>query len=206
MQMLQYNEAENVELLKRLPVRLRVAFALLSAFRILPMYQRFHHRTGRGDASALEAIVERLWRDITNAPMSTDEVKTDAEQCMELVPSEEDGWDEETQPSAEDAAAAVAYALRARQTGDPQEAAWAGRRVYEAIDRYVNSKTSGLVADPDDELAILSHPLVQAELGRQRRDLHELLEIDRANLSETKLAQLRERSLREAAGFFTRRS
>ena len=70
----------------------------------------------------LEMLKDRLWRDIHGDTMTTDEIEVAVDRAMQLVPSEEDGWDDETQPYAEDAAA-LAYALRARLTCDPQEAA-----------------------------------------------------------------------------------
>lgn len=201
MQHLAYDEASNVRLLEQLATPLRAAFALLCALRILPRYRRFHSATGRGDPVALEAIAERLWEDLGGDKMSDDELKRAAERCLALVPSEEDGWDEATQPFAEDAAAAVAYAVRARLTGDPQEAAWAGRRVYESIDRYVVATTGLSLDDPDDELTVLSHPLVQAELARQQRDLKDLAGLTSSDASHLALSQLRDRSQQEAGTF-----
>jgi uncharacterized protein YjaG (DUF416 family) len=196
-----YDEGFNVQLLKQLPTPLRVGFALLCALRILPRYRRFHSVTGRGDPVALEAIVERLWKDLCGDKMSDDELKRTAERCLALVPSEEDGWDEVTQPLAEDAAAAVAYAVRGRMTGEPQEAAWAARRVYESIDRYVFAMTGLSQGDPNDELTVLSHPLVQAELARQQRDLEDLRRFTSSGFSQSDLRQLRDRSQSESASF-----
>jgi hypothetical protein len=205
MMTLQYDEAEIIERLKYLPVRLRAAFALLAALRILPTYARFHTRTGRGDPSALTALVERLWRDVRGEWMTAREAQAVADQAMRLVPSEEDGWDEDSQPYAEDAAAAVAYGLRARLTNDPQEAAWAARRVYESADHFavtVSRQTSG---NHPDEQAILAHPVVQAELARQTRDLAELAELAKSATDDTQLVQMRQRSEREAESFFQHR-
>jgi hypothetical protein len=128
MTLLIYDEAANIERLKILPLRLRVSFALLTALRILPAYARFHARTGRGDPAALQVLAERLWRDVNGEPMAEYELQQALDLAMTLVPSEEDGWDQQTQPYAEDAAAAIAYALRARLRDDPREAAWAARR------------------------------------------------------------------------------
>lgn len=201
MPFLQFNESDTIEMLRRLSPGFRVAFALLSSFRILPTYRRFHAKTGRGDPATLESTAAELWRDITQHRLSDTEIQMAAARCMELVPSEQ-GWDEDTQPYAEDAAAAVAYAVRARLNGDPQEAAWAGRRVYEAIDHFINAqKEVSATTDPDDQLNVLAHPLVQAELLRQQRDLHELGEMEKMASPEG-LEGLRERSVREAGVFF----
>jgi hypothetical protein len=119
-----------------------------------------------------------------------------------LVPSEDDGWDEETQPYAEDAAAALAYAVRARLSGSAQDASWAARRVYEAIDHYVTA-TSGLsVNSPEAEVKILSDARIQAELARQTRDLEELAELSKRAAGNEDLREKRGRSEREADNFF----
>jgi hypothetical protein len=91
--------------------------------------------------------------------------------------------------------------FRARLTGDPQEAAWAGRRVYESIDRHVVTMTGHSLDNPEDELAVLSHPLVQAELARQQRDLKDLIGLVGATPNPSALLRLRERSQRDAASF-----
>ena len=198
MSILTYDEAGNVDRLELLPTRARVAFALLVASRLLPSYRRFHERTGRGDASALEGIADRLWLDLAGEPMSDDEVQAAAEQCLELVPSEEDGVDAETQPHAEDAA----VALRARQDGDAHNAAWAAQRAYETLDHHAASLLGKKAFGPDAETKILSHPLVQAELARQNRDLVDLTRLDATGELEAQLPTLRDRAQKEADAFF----
>ncbi len=203
MNILSHDEAADTELLNRLPERVRTLFAFLCALRIRPAYLRFWRKTGRGDPATLRSLSERLWRDLLGEQMTRDEAQAAVDRAMELVPSEEDGWDDETQPYAEDAAAALAYAFRARLTGDAREAVWAGRRVYEAADHFaraVVARTSLITLN--DEMAIRSHPLVQAELARQQRDLRELAELDKAGCLDLRLPEMRERSNRESDALF----
>jgi uncharacterized protein YjaG (DUF416 family) len=177
---------------------------LLTALRILPTYRRFHERTGYGAPAALQALVEQLWQDIVGRqPMTEGEVRAAVDRAMELVPSEEDIWDEESQPYAEDAAAALAYAFRTRLTGDPQEAIWAARRVYEAADHFALGTCGIAPGGRENEHAILAHPSVQAELARQKRDLEDLSELARAEMRDSRmLLEMRERSEGEAESFF----
>ena len=115
---------------------------------------------------------------------------------MKLIPQEEEGpWIPE-QADAEDAGAAVAYALRCRQNGRGQEAAWSARRAYEALDRYVINREDIDVNVPGAETQVLAHPLVQAELTRQLRDLQDL-----ATGPDTAL-RLQARAATEGASFF----
>ena len=197
-----YDEASNIAQLQQLPLRLKVLFALLAALRILPAYGRFNAKTGRGDAAALQELADRLWLDVIGQPMTDAEARASADRALALVPLEDDGWDEETQAYAEDAAAALAYAFRVRVTDDPQEAAWAARRVYEAADHLATTTSALAVGAATNERVILSHPVVQAELTRQRRDLQEVAELARRNVIDKEIAQLRARSEAEAASFF----
>ena len=193
---LRYDEDANIARLDKLPVLCRAVFALLCALRLLPSYRRFSDRTGRGDATRLEALVEQLGHDLDRSELNDATLESAIETCSSLIPDEADGWEEETQPYAEDAAAAVAYALRARLTGSSQEAAWAGRRAYEAIDYFVSKSADRFDLQTDAEA--LEHPLLQAELNRQLRDLRELA----ASPSDELLRSLLERSQRESEEFF----
>lgn len=74
----------------------------------------------------------------------------------------------------EDALAAAAYGLRCTANGDPMNAVWAARRAYEAVDRYAGLRQNETAFTDEVEAAILSHPLVQSELQRQRRDVDDL--------------------------------
>lgn len=169
-----YDEAGNLKALALLPSRLRVVFALLCASRLLPAYEQFHSRSGRGNPQSLNAMADKLWADCCDATMSDNEVKANLESCLHLIPEEDEAWDEETQPYAEDAATALAYAYRTRLDGNTQEAAWAARRIYESFDHFIQKAFGVSAYNSDTEQKILSHPLVQAELTRQRRDLFRL--------------------------------
>jgi uncharacterized protein YjaG (DUF416 family) len=115
-----YDEPATVARLEALPERLRVTFALLAASRIAPSYRRFHSRTGRGDAGAFHALVERLWRDLEGDEMRAEELVASVARAAQLIPPEDDGWDDVERAYAEDAAA-LGYAFRARMTGDPRK-------------------------------------------------------------------------------------
>jgi uncharacterized protein YjaG (DUF416 family) len=172
--LLRYDERELVKALERLPRQSRIAFGTACAERLLPAYERFSERTNRGEPKALASILERLWRALRGAAMSAEEVKESLNLGMALIPQEDEGpWVVE-QASAEDAAASVMYALRCWQSGASEEAAWAARRAYEAADHYVINRENIDTNGAGGETRVLSHPIVQAELIRQRRDLDEL--------------------------------
>jgi uncharacterized protein YjaG (DUF416 family) len=195
-----YDEDLNVRLLYDLSLRSRIAFALLCATRLLPVYRRYHGRGKRGKPGAVEGFAEQLWRDLSACEMSNHDIELAVAQCEELIPTEENGRDEDTQ-YANDAVSALAYAVRTRLTGEPQEAAWAGRRAFESVYSYVGALLENRSGIYDDH-AIMSHQAIQAELARQRRDLLELAALEQSGTLDTRLESLRHRAEREAAAMF----
>jgi len=180
--MFDYDEPARVAALRRLSPRLQVAWALLCAERALPGYRRFHRKTGRGDPFAAEALAERLWFDVAGDPMTGSELETALGRAEQLLIDADDGlWSEPTQYNADDATAALFYALAARAHADPQLAAFAGRRLYELADhlaqRALGDQVSARTWTMADEVRLLAHPLVQHELARQEGDLRDLAEL-----------------------------
>jgi uncharacterized protein YjaG (DUF416 family) len=169
-----YDEAHLIKKLETLPKHLRVVFAALCAERIVPAYSAFAERTGSGEPSYLVSVLNRLWQDLEGHEMSNEQIQEDLDACLELIRDENEGQWSSLRAYAEDAVAAVAYALRARQSGKSQEAAWAARRSYEAIDYFVVSQKAINTNEPDAEKRIIAHPLIQKELVRQWEDLNEL--------------------------------
>jgi hypothetical protein len=126
MKILRFNEQELVLQLERLPPPFRTAFAATVAERLLPAYEYFVRRTGRGDPAELAAILQCLWLDLEGSATSAEQ-DHDIAVCMSLVPREDTGAWVAEQVYAENAATALAYALRSRKNGAAQGAAWAGR-------------------------------------------------------------------------------
>jgi len=195
MAMLRYDEVTMVAALARGPLPLRTAFAAACAERLLPAYEEYCRQTGRGDPTVLAGILDRVWAALLGAEMSAEQIRGEIDRCMPLIPEEDDEpWVDE-QAYADDAASAVAYTLRALETGKTQEAAWAARRAYEAVDHHV---THRLAVEGDEH--VLAHPVVQGELARQRRDLDEL--VDGTAVATDLIARLRDRARAEASIVF----
>lgn len=113
---------------------------------------------------------------------------------MALIPGEgREPWGDD-QAYADDAASAAAYVLRALETGDAREAAWAARRSYEAADHYVMYRVG-----VEGEEQVLIHPIVQGELARQHRDIEALLSAD--DNDRDLIVRLRERANEEGREF-----
>jgi uncharacterized protein YjaG (DUF416 family) len=201
METLHFSEQWLINKLDRLPPPLRVLFTTTAAERLLPGYLSYSRLTGRGDPTALSAALDRLWRDIEGQRMDSEQVQEGLELVMKLIPQEDDSsWFPE-QAWAEDAAGAVAYALRCRENGRSAESAWAAQRAYEALDHFVIAKTGIDTSRPGANDEVLSSPLVQAELSRQRRDIDELLARDREDIASV-ARRMRRRALEESQIIF----
>jgi len=189
--MLDYDEPARIAALRGLAPRLRVAWALLCAERALPGYRRACAKTGRGNPFLAECLAERLWFDVAGDAMTSEELEAARTRAEALLDDEDEN----------DAAAALVFAFDARATGDPLEAAWAGRRLYDLADalaqRDLCGERSPATWTAADEARILGHPRVQRELGRQERDLRELASL--ADDFRDALERMKVRSASEAA-------
>jgi uncharacterized protein YjaG (DUF416 family) len=170
-----FDEQQLLSRLTALPSQLRVAFAAACAQRLLPAYERYRVRSNSAGANEVATMLERIWRDLAGDPVSPEELQGFVDRAMAIIPREDaDEW-LPGQAAAEDAAAALAYVVRCRQNGEAQEAVWAARRVYEALDHFVIERDDVDTNLPGAEDRVLTDPLIQAELDRQHRDIDELL-------------------------------
>jgi uncharacterized protein YjaG (DUF416 family) len=198
---LRFDEPDLVARLARLPSKLRVAFAALCAERQLPNYIQFSERSGWGNPNVLEGALESIWKDVQGQPLTKAELETILERCMESIPNDEQ--DTKKEPAyAQDAAASVAYTIRARLADDPQEAAWAAQCAYNAVWYFLMSQIESTSIEPEHVRFVHSHPLVQAELQTQQADLQELqLASAEKSLWVSVISKLRDRARRDAEFF-----
>ena len=142
--------------------------------------------------------LDRLWRELEVPFLSRKEIEECIAAIAALVRDEDDEpWDPDEVPW-QDGIAALAYSFRCLATGSSQEAAWAARRVYEALDCYVTQRDSTDVSSAEGERRVLADPLVQAELIRQQRDLDALGRLTDARDLANALGGFRERANAEA--------
>lgn len=198
---IQFNERERLSALASLSLGGRVAFAASCATRLLPAYSRFSVEAGRGDPQAVQSIASRLWSDLKGETMSDQNLRLVVDQCEDLIPGEnQEPWIA-SQAYADDAVSALAYALRCRISSDPQDAVWASRRALDAVDSFVCNVLMPGVETSDIYKNVQSHPLVQAELERQRRDLAELAEMTNENFTQ-RIVSFEQRAVDESNDVF----
>ncbi len=207
MTLLYYSESQLLKKIERLPRAHRAIFAAACAERQLPGYAIYSKKTGRGQPESLSDVLVWLWGAIASGQYESRVISRKIDLALQLVPREDDGpWANGT-ASAEDASASVVYALKCHSSGDSQDAVWAARRAYENLDNYITTEEDGAVSWvsqsklPADIAQVTSHPLIQAELERQNRDLDDLLGSTDRNANEL-VKSFRERAIAESQFFF----
>ena len=196
MAILEFNEPELRKELDGLPKQLRAAFAAACAQRQYPNYVKFAQRVRNGDANVLARILEELWNAIEGGATKSS-LQKELDLCMSLFPNDEQQAMSGA-AQADNAVASTAYAIRTQLTGDTQEAAWAARRACDALDAYIVSHLNRGIIDRALERRIASHPLIQSELGRQRRDLVELgVKIKHEGDNQALISEFRRRAEQE---------
>jgi hypothetical protein len=163
MTLLTYDEGALVERLSVLDRRAKTAFAASCAQRLLPFFEPYAHAVGRAEwGERLRTIVDASWDLASGAEFDVHALQAEAES---MVPSDEGEWITEM-GYAQNAAAAAAYAIRTSLTDDPQEAAWAGRQVYELADYAVQCNSPEIdMNHPEAEAQILGSAAVQRILA-----------------------------------------
>lgn len=200
--MRKFDESKLIADLKRLPIPLRVAFAAACAERQMLGYRLFRAQANQVAPDALEEALEEVWAE-PSTTNNTDELEQQVEAMMALIPQEnnvEEPWTQ-TATNAQNAGMAVTYALRTKLTGEAQDAAWAARVAYEALDSFVINKEGIDTNKPNEELRVVSHPLVQAEFERQERDLRDLLAASGGEYAEV-VTKIRDQARLESSLFF----
>ena len=174
--MYSFDEGSLIGELAALSDRARTAFAAAAATRQLRNYERLAHAAQAASDQRPREIATQLWTDLRTSAFDRGAWSSTLDEVMTLLPEEGDDWGI-GHALADDALSCLAYAIRCLLSPEPQEAAWAARRAYEAADQAAIRVLGVQPGLPNTEAAIKSHVLVQRELARQRDDLS-LLRID----------------------------
>lgn len=194
---LKFDESKLLKTVDLLPKLLRTAFAVLCAQRLLPAYLAFAERLEPEDCADAASILNRLWSDLEGDKVSLQVVQENLDACLALLGPEDEGEWSDLRACGEDALAAVAYALYTRLNGKSEDAISAARRVYNALDYFVNNE-EGLDFSKSAEEDILAHPLIQRELARQWQDLDDLVKLAAQPNWHGALIALRARAVADA--------
>lgn len=179
------------------PESAQLAFGACATSRLLPGYLQFCAETGHGDSKDMRGALECVWNSVLLGRFAETELRRwhDVAFALTKLPEADDS---EFFVCAENAAAALTFCLRFAMNQDPEGIVRAAHRAYDAAYQHAVSQTvEGLQIATGENLAQwLSHRLVQDELIRQRRDLHEIQVATAATL-DLVIAHLRDRSAAE---------
>ena len=203
MTLLRFDEAQIVRQLETLRPDLRVAFAGLCAQRLLSGIA-FPSIEDSREMQMLQRAASQLWRHVLEADWQPESLERELRECMVLIPIDEGSHPDEARFAYEDAVSSFAYAYRAALSGAAQEAAWAARRVYEAADRAALLETAPSSRGKEQESEILSHPVIQAELTREQKDLESLQLLNKVSHDAAILIGLKQRAEVDGRGSFSR--
>ncbi len=207
MPILRHDEKELWRQMERLPNRLRVAFAVACAQRQVPNYVRFSKVAGQGNPDVLIGALSCLWDELQGKHAAEGQLQQQLDSCMSLLPDPEHDPQGGLAYYAEDAVSSAAYAIGARLKSDTQQAIWAARRAYNALDEFIGAENPSGPFDQKEEERIRLHPLVQAELRRQQADVAQLRKIAAGSISEREgVAEIRHRAEADARVFFGQQS
>jgi Protein of unknown function (DUF416) len=161
-------------------------------------YRSFAIQQGRPFPDPIERTLAELWNDLVGERGSVVR-EEQLEGLIALIPQDvpQGEWTQVFN-NAQNAGMATAYALGTRIRGDAQQAAWAARTAYDALDNFVINSENIDTHKPGAETRVLAHPLVQAELARQDRDLSDLH--DHGGSTHV-IANIRDRARAEATSF-----
>lgn len=198
--LLRFEEAKLVAALDGMPARRRSLFAAMIATRLAPGFEMYAANAKDSGLEELYSALDHLWTQIGEETASEKSSEKTSEQIgtvLELIPDDDNG-----SPffcaQADDAAAALAYALRSLSDPSSREAAWAAKRSYESADNLVIGRPDVEIGGSAEE-AILQDPLIQSELSRQLEDLELAAS---SSLSSLSLKQLRESCLIWGKNFY----
>lgn len=170
--MAKYSEEELEARLWRLDQFQRTAFVAACAERPWPLFERCVRVTGQGDVGVLRRILDMAWS-------AAEEVEVEgmpgAQEAAEaMVPTDDGEWVFEM-GYGQNAAAAVAYAVRTWLADDPQEAVWGARQLYEAADCAAQQSLAGWDVDAGGtESSLFRSRAVQSALEGLSADLVEV--------------------------------
>lgn len=147
----------------------RVAFMALCCERMVPNYDRFTADSGFGDSLVLRRGIDAAWYWLESDRVP-DDLKSVRERAEQQAPNTED-FSSPFTSAALDAANAVASVLDAVSEPEGADAVEVASLARDTVDLYVQEiENLGPNARGLEE-TIRRHPLMQAELGRQREDL-----------------------------------
>jgi uncharacterized protein YjaG (DUF416 family) len=169
-----FDEQGLSDALANMPEWKQIAFMLMCCGRMIPNYERFSADSGFGDATVLRHAAGIAWAAVESGdtPDHLDELRA---ACDSQAPKTEDFVSRYTS-AALDAANATATVLDAIEAPNTAYGVEVARLARDTVDLYLQECLSLNPKHPSFEDELSQHPLMQAELRNQKRDLDTLRE------------------------------
>ena len=174
-----FNLKATVASLKKLDRARRLLLGAIVAERLVPNYRRFEEATRRSNDAALRGYLDVAWENIGAVEINPVKVHALIAQCEHLMPSVDEQKSDKAS-MALDAVNAVCCLLEQIMTDSPEKVAEICAAAIDTIDMFLqrHDLVGVDVIDLEAERRILEHPLMQAELSRQRSDLDAVRSIE----------------------------
>ena len=159
--------------LRHLKHKHQLVFAASCCNRTLPSYGAFSREANWGNFEVIQNAVEYVWNHLEGEAMSIDNLDEYLEQIQENIPD----LDEVTNELAtwgHDSALVAFHMLCNARNHAIEDVVACGTWSYDSVDTFVQMKEHMDPSDPELEIMIASHPVVQRELAQQHYVLEAL--------------------------------
>lgn len=164
-----FNERKMRAWLSPLNHRARVAFVLSCCERTLPHLVAFGEEAGDCSPAELRAILDAAWWYLNGKDLD-DEIPALIDAAKRAAPASPEGSSIHSGPAV-NAGFAVVLLLETIANGALDKVIEAAAVANDSAESYAQADLQLTEGTPDAEAQILAHPLVQAELKRQREDI-----------------------------------
>jgi uncharacterized protein YjaG (DUF416 family) len=165
----EFNEEKLLQELKLVPFWKQLAFLTSVCKRLIPSFFAFSKETGALGTSELESILQKAVRSILKGEINAG-FESDSKLAESFAPETEEHSSIFTS-SALDAATAISILANAFDEQHTSMIVEGAALARDSVDMFIQEIEELKPNDPQLELKILQHKLMQKELKRQREDL-----------------------------------
>lgn len=165
-----FNDKRTLHALAAMQSHQQLAFGAACCERMLPNYETFTQEVKWRDDGPLRRALDTVWKACEGLLPADPHVGDLLSECEHCAPDSAEFTSLYTS-SAQEAAFAVCSLLDFLLDGEVDHIVSVPRYSTDSVDLFVQEREDMDPRDPAREQRILEHPLMQQELGRQRRDL-----------------------------------
>lgn len=171
-----FDLATTRKMLATLPEEHRVAMGVIVCERLVPNFLRFEEATGFSGYDLLKRALDTTWERLAGKQVGSPVLEDLLINCEKLLPDSDD-FATTTVSMAIDAVNAVCLMIESFDAASPKTIADICAAAVDTVDMFIQLTALGssVIIGVNDERLILEHPLMQAELTRQRIDYDTLV-------------------------------